>query len=108
MFTAECIVSIDATRRSHLSNTLGNTRSLRGFQVGAKDTELLAEQLGGTIEPSDLMSLPKFTAYARLLIDGLPSRPFSMQTLVPRKAPDAGRIDVIRKTSRHRYGRRVA
>ncbi|MCA9123959.1 MAG: type IV secretion system DNA-binding domain-containing protein [Planctomycetaceae bacterium] len=84
----------------------GNVGTLLTFQVGAKDAELLAEQLGGNIEPSDLMSLPKFTAYARLLIDGLPSRPFSMQTIVPRRSQDSGRIDVIRKTSRHRYGKR--
>jgi type IV secretory pathway TraG/TraD family ATPase VirD4 len=49
----------------------GNVGSLLSFQVGADDREVLAEQLGGDIEANDVMSLPKYTAYVRLLVDGL-------------------------------------
>ena len=45
----------------------GNVGSLLSFQVGAGDGEVLAEQLGGDIEATDVMSLPKYTAYVRLL-----------------------------------------
>jgi hypothetical protein len=51
----------------------GNVGTLLSFQVGAKDAELLAEQLGHETDAADLIALPKFTAYARLLIDGSPS-----------------------------------
>ena len=61
----------------------GNVGSLLVFQVGATDAEPLAEQLGGDVTPQDLLALPRYTAYARLLIDGMPSRPFSMETLPP-------------------------
>jgi hypothetical protein len=57
--------------------------SLLSFQVGADDGEVLADQLGGDIEANDVMSLPKYTAYVRLLVDGLAQRPFSMETITP-------------------------
>jgi len=87
----------------------GNVGSLLAFQVGAHDAEVLAEQLGGDITPQDLLSLPRYRAYLRLLIDGMPSRPFSMATMpAPRVDRAVARADTIRRTSRQRYARSVA
>jgi hypothetical protein len=87
----------------------GNVGSLLVFQVGATDAEILAEQLGGDVTPQDLMALPRYRAYARLLVDGMPSRPFSMETLPPPRTDERhDRAAVIRRTSRHRYTRPAA
>jgi hypothetical protein len=87
----------------------GNVGTLIAFQVGARDAEVLAEQFGGDLTAQDLMRLPRYHAYARLLIDGHPSLPFSMQTLPPRaSSQDTRRPDIIRRTSRHRYSRAAA
>jgi len=76
------------------------------FQVGAQDAPTLAEQLGAPAEPTDLMMLPKYQAYARLLIDGQPSRPLSMRTVAPPRRPiDPERAEIIRRVSRRRYAR---
>jgi hypothetical protein len=83
----------------------GNVGSLLAFQVGASDAEMLATQLGGGVTPQDLMALPKYTAYVRLLTDGMPGRPFSMETLPPPLPDRQGRSTIIRRTSRHRYAR---
>jgi hypothetical protein len=85
----------------------GNVGSLLCFQVGARDAEILAEQLGGDVTPQDLIALPRFTAYLRLLLDGMPSRAFSMETLPPRRRrpADRNRPAIIRRTSRRRYAR---
>lgn len=83
----------------------GNVGSMVCFQCGAKDAELLAEQLGGEVQPQDLMRLPKFHAYTRLLIDGHPSRPFSMRTLPPSAVRDAQRADIVRRVSQRQYTR---
>jgi hypothetical protein len=53
------------------------------------------------------MALPRFTAYLRLLIEGMPSRPFSMETMPPPRVI-RGRADVVRRTSQHRYARPAA
>lgn len=90
------------------SALFGNMGTLLAFQVGARDAEVIAEQLGGELTPRDLMTLPRYQAYARLLIDGQPSRPFSMRTLPPPKYRlDPEREAIIRRTSRQRYGQRA-
>ena len=92
-----------------LEAVFGNVGSLQVFQVGASDAERLADQLGGDVTPRDLMALPRYTAYLRLLIDGLPSRPFSVATIAPSAAGERRpRSEIIRRTSRHRYARPVS
>lgn len=96
---------LDQIDESVLHAVWGNMGTLLAFQVGARDTELLAPQLGGILTPEDLMNLPKYRAYIRLLVDGMPSRPFSMETLQPLQVSDPHRLKIIRRTSRQRYGR---
>jgi hypothetical protein len=86
----------------------GNVGSLLSFQVGAADAELLAAQLGSPATAQDLCTLPRYEAYLRLLIDGQPSRPFSIRTIAPSAAPDRRRADTIRAVSRRCYGRPAA
>jgi type IV secretory pathway TraG/TraD family ATPase VirD4 len=77
----------------------GNVGSLLSFPVGADDGEALAEQLGGDIEATDVMSLPKYTAYVRLLVNGLAQRPFSMETISPPTKQGAARAEIVRRQS---------
>lgn len=88
----------------------GNVGSIVAFQVGSDDAEVLAQQLGrfsGQIAPENLTGLPKYTAYARLLIDGMPSGPFSLQTLPPSAGFDSERAEIIRRTSQRQHARTV-
>ncbi len=86
----------------------GNCGSLISFQVGASDAEPLALQFGGDLVSQDLLRLPRYQAYVRLLIEGTPSRPFSMRTLPPARIADHVRTDIIRRMSRQRYARPAA
>jgi hypothetical protein len=87
----------------------GNVGTLLAFQVGARDAEIVAEQLGPEVTPQDLMRLPRYQAYGRLLINGMPSRPFSMRTLLPPcNHKDPHRPAIIRRYSRQRYARPLA
>lgn len=84
----------------------GNIGSIVAFQVGSDDADVLARQLGrfeGQILPQHLSGLPKYTAYARLLIDGMPSHPFSLQTLPPPSALDPERAEIVRRVVRRRF-----
>jgi len=83
----------------------GNVGSLLCFQVGARDAEILVEQFGSDLLPQDLMRLPRYQAYVRLLVNGMPSRPFSMRTLPPDLREDQHRSETIRRYSRQRYAR---
>ena len=58
----------------------------------------------GQLTPENLTGLPKYTAYTRLLIDGLPSGPFSMVTLSPTgEGIDLERAAVIQKVMAKRF-----
>lgn len=84
----------------------GNVGTTIAFQSSQRDAEVLAVQLGGDLLPADLLTLPKFHAYVRLLIDGVPSQPFSMRTLSPdQRRGDEQSPEVVRRASRHRYTR---
>jgi hypothetical protein len=82
----------------------GNVGSLVSFQVGSDDAEELSLQFEEAVTAKDILSLPKYHAYMRLMIDGVPSKPFSVSTLPPpTMQQDDGRVDTIRKLSRERY-----
>lgn len=82
----------------------GNVGSLLTFQLGARDAEILASELGNHLTVQDLVNLPQYRAYVRLLVNGMPSRTFSMETLSPQQSGDYRRLEIIRRTSRQRYG----
>jgi len=82
----------------------GNVGSIVCFQVGSDDAEDLSLQFEEMAMPKDILSLPKFHAYVRLMIDGVPSKPFSVTTLPnPPVEDDPKRIELLRKLSRERY-----
>lgn len=82
----------------------GNVGSLLNFQVGSDDAEVLSLQYEEMAMPKDILSLPKYHAYMRLMIDGIPSKPFSVATLPPPKfKQDEGRVQTLRALSRERY-----
>jgi len=82
----------------------GNVGSILTFQVGFDDAEYLSSQFGEEALPADLVSLSKYTAYTKLLIDGMPSKTFSLDTLPPPIIENEdGRREKILKVVRERY-----
>jgi hypothetical protein len=63
---------------------LGNAGTLICFRVGAEDAPYIAREFGGRFDEIDLIELPNYSIYLRLMIDGSPSLPFSALTLSPR------------------------
>jgi hypothetical protein len=52
----------------------------------------------------DLVSLNRYTAYTKLLVEGMPSKTFSMAALPPVEIdPSSSRRDTILKISRERF-----
>jgi hypothetical protein len=62
---------------------LGNVGSLISFRVGMSDAEILAKEFYPTFSDSDLIRLPNHHIYLKLMIDGMPSEPFSAKTITP-------------------------
>ncbi len=86
----------------------GNVGTVMAFQVGFDDAEYLSQQFAEEVLPNDLVSLSKYTAYMRLLIEGMPSKTFSMSTLPsPAVNLDDELLKKVARVSRERYGRKV-
>lgn len=87
----------------------GNVGSMVSFQVGSDDAEELSMQFEEMVTSKDILSLPKYNAYLRLMIDGIPSKPFSVATLAPPKLKqDDDRVQTLRDLSRERYAQKRA
>lgn len=87
----------------------GNVGSMISFQVGSDDAEDLSLQFEEMVTPKDILSLPKYHAYLRLMIDGIPSKPFSVATLPPPDyKQDNDRVQILRDLSRERYAEKRA
>jgi hypothetical protein len=60
---------------------LGNTGSIISFRVGAEDASYLVREFNERFGEIDLLQLPNYRIYLKLMIDGTPSRPFSAARL---------------------------
>lgn len=82
----------------------GNVGTIVSFQLGFTDAEFLALQFSEEVTENDLVGLSKFSAYTRLLVDGMPTKTFSFATLPPPSLPEEeDRRQKIINVSRQKY-----
>lgn len=62
---------------------LGNAGSIISFRVGVEDAPYLVREFHNRFSEIDLLQLPNYRIYLKLMIDGTPSAPFSALTLGP-------------------------
>lgn len=82
----------------------GNIGTMIVFRVGATDAEFLVKELTPYFTEEDLVNLPKYQIYLKLMIDGIASNPFSAGTLPPIEV-DMGNVQKIITISRERYAK---
>ena len=103
-FAALATQFLEQIDEATLSAVLGNCGSTIVFRSGVRDSETLAEHLGGKVTTDDIVNLPNFTAYAKLLVAGEPTRsPFLMNT-IPVESSVPGRREIVERVSRQKYG----
>jgi hypothetical protein len=66
---------------------LGNVGTIMSFRLGAEDTPYFVREFAEEFEEIDLLQLPNYRIYLKLMIDGAPSRPLSAMTLPPGSIP---------------------
>ena len=84
----------------------GNVGTMIIFRVGADDADFLEKEFEPEFMAQDLVNLPNYNVYLKLMIDGITSRPFSAITLPPIKVDASlGVKDKIIEASRKNYTR---
>lgn len=102
-YTAQLVVDKSSAVRDAV---FGNVGTMIVFRVGADDADFLEKEFDPEFTPQDLVNLPNYKVYLKLMIDGVTSRPFSAKTLPP--MVKSGNMEVeeeVIRTSRELYCR---
>ncbi len=81
----------------------GNVGTMLFMRVGAPDAEIIAKELKPTFDETDVINVDKFTLYGKVLVDGVATKPFSIQTYPPYAGKDNFSKEII-EASRKKYG----
>ena len=82
----------------------GNVGTIVCFRVGAEDAEFLEKEFMPEFLAVDLVNLTKYSIYLKLMIDGVASRAFSANTLMPYPLPSVSFREAIVEYSQTTYG----
>ena len=74
------------------------------FRVGATDASILSKEFHPVFNEIDLINLPRYSMYLKLMIDGATSQPFSACTLSPISPLESHKQPII-EICQARYGR---
>jgi hypothetical protein len=95
---------IDQIHEKIRSAIFGNVGTIISFRIGAQDAEQVAKEFHPIFNENDLINLPRYSMYLKLMIDGATSQPFSAETLPPQTVADSLKETII-ECSRKKYGR---
>ncbi len=82
----------------------GNVGNMAVFRVGEEDAEFFAKQFAPTFETLDFVNIENRNAYVKMLVGGIPQKPFDMKTPDLPPANPAQTDDLI-QLSALTYGR---
>ncbi|PKL72072.1 hypothetical protein CVV26_03065 [Candidatus Kuenenbacteria bacterium HGW-Kuenenbacteria-1] len=83
----------------------GNVGTMIVFRIGAADAEFLENEFIEKFTIQDLVNLPNYCIYLKLMIDGMTNPPFSAQTLEPVEnfSKEKNNREKIIRIARERY-----
>ncbi|GIW66292.1 MAG: hypothetical protein KatS3mg095_0190 [Candidatus Parcubacteria bacterium] len=93
---------LEQVPESIMKAVFGNVGNLIIFRCGSFDAEIFSKELI-EIQPYEIVNLPKYHAYFRLIVDGFQVKPFMGITYPPKPLPEIDYIDEIKKISRLKY-----
>lgn len=82
----------------------GNVGTIVSYRIGVEDSEIIAKQMAPVVTEYDLINMPKYTCYIKLLIDNANPPAFNFNPILPEK----GNYELakeIKEISRFKYGR---
>ena len=100
-FIAQLVKAGDTRVRDAI---FGNVGTIISFRIGVEDAEVIAKQMAPVVSEYDLVNMPKYTCYTRLLIDNAAPPAFSFNPIKPEK----GNFELavaLKELSALKYGR---
>jgi hypothetical protein len=87
------------------SAIIGNAGSFLIGRVGFEDAEQLVKNFSPTFDIEDMQRLPNRMTITKVLIDGYPSKPFTMNLIPPMGKSNPQLADAVKRLSLAKYGR---
>lgn len=84
---------------------IGNVGTVISGRIGTTDAELMVKRFSPTFDAEDLTRLPNFETIASVMINNVPSAPFSMSLLPPLGTPNTQLADALKRLSSAKFGR---
>lgn len=100
-YTAQLVTKESSNVRDAI---FGNVGTMIIFRVGADDADFLEKEFMPEFTPEDIVNLPNYKVYLKLMIDGITSRPFSAKTMPELIQSENKEIEeMVIKSSRELY-----
>ncbi len=86
---------------------IGNVGTVISGRIGVTDAELMVKRFQPTFDAEDLIKLPNYQSISNVMINSVPSAPFSMNFLPPLGGahPNPQLADALKKLSGAKHGR---
>ena len=83
---------------------IGNVGTVISGRIGVTDAELMVKKFQPVFDAEDLTKLPNHQSIASVMINGMPSAPFSMSLLPPMNQTNKQLSDAMKRLSATKYG----
>lgn len=83
---------------------IGNVGTVVSGRIGTTDAELMVKKFAPTFSAEDLTKLPNFEAVASVMINNVPSTPFSMALIPPLGTPNPQLANALKRLSSAKFG----
>lgn len=83
---------------------IGNVGTVISGRIGVTDAELMVKKFQPVFDAEDLTKLPNYQAIVSVMINGVPSAPFSMSLTPPLSQSNPQLADAMKRLSATKYG----
>lgn len=83
---------------------IGNVGTVISGRIGITDAEILIKKFTPTFDTEDLTKMPNYQTITSVMINGVPSSPFSMSLIPPLGEPNHQLGDALKRLSSAKYG----
>jgi hypothetical protein len=84
---------------------IGNVGTVVSGRIGITDAEILVKKFAPTFDAEDLTKMPNYQSVTSVMINNVPSAPFSMSFLPPMGQSNAQLSDALKRLSAAKYGK---
>lgn len=82
----------------------GNVGSMVVYRVSSENADVFAKQFDPVFTPSDIIKLENYNSYVKMLVRGMPEKPFNMKAY-PAPTGNPAIVEKIKELSYYTYGR---